>query len=408
MIQPLRLRLLPLARLVLRDLWHERILAICTASVLAATMAPLGVLWGLERGVIGALIARMDGDPVMRLLVPESTGRGHFDQAWFQRVSSWPEVSFVVPAVRSAASLVELVSPSAPAPVVIELHATGKGDPLLGDAEVPRANGLVLSAEAARKLAAQPGTEMLLPMRRQREQRDEAFDMRVRVSAVLPLSVSDGTHALVDPSLVDSIESWRDGWTVADFFPEGNGSPPRRQAHALFRMYARSIRDVPLLAERLEKEGNSARTREREISQTLGLQRNLRAVLLLVGTASAGGVMAAIFALQVSTLARKRRDYALLTLTGHGRSWLLAATVGSSLVVGLAGSLFALALYGAGAAVVNLYFQGQLASGEAAVRLAFADVVTGVAAALALLGVPALWASWRSSNVEAADALREE
>ena len=69
-----RLRLGQLLRLSWQDLWHERGLACCAACVLAATLAPLWTLWGLERGVIGTLIERQDSDPLMRELVPAASG----------------------------------------------------------------------------------------------------------------------------------------------------------------------------------------------------------------------------------------------------------------------------------------------------------------------------------------------
>ena len=62
-----------LLRLTLRDLWYERWLAFCAACVLAATLAPLWTLWGLERGVIGTLIERQNRDPAMLQVLPETT-----------------------------------------------------------------------------------------------------------------------------------------------------------------------------------------------------------------------------------------------------------------------------------------------------------------------------------------------
>ncbi len=70
-----RLRARQLIRLAARELWHERSLALCAACVVAATLAPLLTLWGLEQGVIGTLINRQNRDPVMRQVLPESTGR---------------------------------------------------------------------------------------------------------------------------------------------------------------------------------------------------------------------------------------------------------------------------------------------------------------------------------------------
>jgi putative ABC transport system permease protein len=402
-----RLRLAPLLRLARRDLWHERWLAFCAACVLAATLAPLWTLWGLERGVIGTLIERQDRDPLLRELLPEGTGSTRFDAAWFERVRRWPEVAFVMPTVRFTAALVDLASDDAPAPVNTQLRATAAGDPLLAGAKPPPDVALVLSAEAARRLSARAGTKLTIALSRTREGRDERAAVEVAVADVLPLAASDGAHALASPALVEAIESWRDGYLVPGFGAEGAGAPPAREVHALFRMYAGSIREVQPLAARLEAEGVSMRTRAREIESTLGLQRNLRTILALVGTVTLAGAVVALAALQVATVRRKRREYALLKLTGHGRGWLVALPCLNAVAVALAGAAIAYVLFVVGAAAINAHFAAHLAVGEAAVRLRGADVAAGTAAALLVSLLPALWGGWRASNVEAADELRD-
>jgi putative ABC transport system permease protein len=403
-----RLRAAQLWRLAWHDLVHERWLAACAACVLAATLAPLATLWGLEHGVIGTLIERQDKDPLLRELQPEASGSGRFDAAWFDRVGHWPEVAFVLGTVRSTSTLVSLVSETAPAPRALELRPTAPGDPLLAGLAPPTGSGLVLSADAAQQLNAKRGDALTIPLERTREGRDERAAIRVTVADVLPLAVSDGGHALAAPRLVEAIEAWRDGYRVDGFGDAGSGTPPVRTVYPRFRLYATSIRSVEALAARLEAEGVSTRTREREIAATLGLQRNLRAVLALVAAVTFAGAIVALTAMQAATLRRKRREHALLKLTGHGRGWLVALPCLHALAVALAGSLLAFAVYRVGAALINSHFAAHLAPGEAAVRLGGGDVAVGVLAAAIVSVLPALWGGWRASNVEAADELREQ
>jgi putative ABC transport system permease protein len=404
------LRWAQLWRLACHDLRHERWLALCTACVLAATLAPLATLWGLERGVIGTLIERQDQDPLMREVQPEASIADRLDAAWFERVRRWPQVAFVIGTVRSAAALVELVSDAAPAPVALELRPTAPGDPLLAGLGAPFGSGLVLSAEAARQLGAKKGQALGIPFKRRRDGVEEHVAVRVVIADVLPVAVSDGGHALAAPAFVEAIEQWRDGYRVDayGFGATGSGPPPPRVAYPLFRMYATTIRAVHALAERLEAEGISVRVRDREIAATLGLQRNLRAVLGLVAAVTLAGAVVALAALQIATVRRKRREYALLKLTGHGRPWLVLLPCLQALAVALAGAALALVVYRIGAALINSHFAAHLAPGEAAVRLGGADVAAGVAAATLVSMLPALWAGWRASNVEAADELREQ
>jgi len=402
-----RLRFAQLLRLAGRDLWHERWLALCAACVLAATLAPLWTLWGLERGVIGTLIERQDRDPVMRELVPAASGAGRFDAAWFERVRSWPEVAFVLPTVRSAAALVELFSEAAPEPVTLELRATAAGDPLLGGSAAPVGPTLVLSVEAARRLQARPGQTLTIPLRRERDGQTERSTVGVQVVGILPPAASDGVSALAGASLLEAIESWRDGYVVAGLGAAGSGAAPERRVHPLFRLYARSIRDVEALAARLEAEGVSTHTRAREIAATLGLQRNLRTVLGLVAAITLAGAVVALAALQIATVRRKKREYALLKLTGHGRGWLVALPCANAAAVALVGAVLAGFVYLVASAAINAYFAAHLVAGEAAVRLGPREVAAGVLAALVISLLPALWGGWRASNVEAADELRD-
>jgi putative ABC transport system permease protein len=402
-----RLRPGQLLHLAARDLWHERWLALCAACVLAAMLAPLWTLWGLEHGVIGTLIERMDRDPLMRKVEPTATGNNRFDAAWFERVRAWPEVAFVIPTVRSAAALVDLFAEGAAAPVTTELRETAAGDPLLAGLDPPSGASLVLSAEAAQRLSARKGQALTIPLAREREGRTERTTIAVQVAAVLPLAASDSTSALAPAELLAAIESWRDGYTVPGLGADGSGAPPPRAVHPRFRLHTVSIREVEAVAARLDAEGVSTYVNAREIASTLGLQRNLRTVLALVGGITLAGAVVALTALQIATVRRKRREFALLKLTGHGRAWLVALPCLNALAVALIGGALAFGVYLAGAGAINTYFATHFAAGEAAVRLGVPDIAAGLLAAVAVSLLPALWGGWRASNVEAADELRD-
>jgi putative ABC transport system permease protein len=395
-------------RLAVADLWHERWLAFCAACVLAATLAPLGTLWGLERGVIGALIERQDQDPVMRQVLPESSGGQRFDAAWFARVRAWPEVSFAMPNTRAIANQVDLFADGAPAPLRVDLLPTAPGDPLLGQAAVPPGRSILLSAPAAQRLKVAAGSSVRLALARQREGTLETAVVDLSVAGVLKLALLDSPAALAPLALLESVQAWRDGYRIEGFGPAGSGPPPVAAHYPLFRVYASSIREVGALAARLQGEGISTYTRAREIDATLGLQRNLRTVLALVGAIAAAGAIVALAALQMATVRRKRREYALLKLTGHGRGWLMALPCVHALAVALAGGLLAMLFYGVTAAAINLHFAAHLAVGEAAVRLRATDMAAGLLAAILISVLPALWGGWRASQVEAADELRDQ
>ena len=56
-------------RLALADIWHEKVLFLCSALGCAAVLAPLIVLFGLREGVVAGLRAELLEDPRAREVV---------------------------------------------------------------------------------------------------------------------------------------------------------------------------------------------------------------------------------------------------------------------------------------------------------------------------------------------------
>lgn len=403
----MRLRPAQLIRLSAYELWHERWIAWCSACVLAAALSPLLVLWGLEQGVIGTLIDRLERDPVMRQVLPDGAAARRFDAAWFERVRGWPGVAFTMPNTRAIANQVDAFADGAEAPLRIDLLPTADGDPLLAGGAVPAGTSVVLSATAARRLRLAAGSRITLALERLRDGRAEHAAVVLDVAGVLPEGRSERAEALAALPLLEAVQAWRDGYTVPAWHAEGNGPPPVARDHALFRLYARSIRDVAPLAARLESEGVPVFTRAREIESTLGLQRNLRAILALTAAVVVAGAAAAVVALQMAALQRKRREHALLKLTGHGRAWLVGVASLGALAVALAGVLLSFVVYAAMSAVINHRFAAHLAATESTMRLDAASVVAAVAGTVLVAVLPAAWGGWRAARVDAADELRE-
>lgn len=400
-------RLVHLLRLTLRDMWHERWLCFCTSCVLAATLAPLWTLWGLERGVIGTLIERQNRDPAMRLVRPETTGSQRFNSAWFTQVASWPEVAFVMPETRAIASQVDLFSEGAAAPLRVDLLPTAKADPLLGNSPLPSRSSLLLSPNAARRLAVTVGQTITVALERERAGSVERAALPLEVAGILSADQQDGMAALTAIELLQDIQAWRDGYTVGILGLVGEGPAPAMDNWPRFRAYAKSIQGVAPLAEKMEKEGITVYARSREIASTLGLQRNLRAVLGMVALIAGLGAVVAMIAMQIAAVQRKRRDFALLQLSGHGRGWLVAISGTAASVTALVGVLLALGVYLLASRIINNYFAGHLATGEAAVALGWIEIAWGAGGIWLMTFLPAVFMGWRSSNVEAADVLRD-
>jgi putative ABC transport system permease protein len=396
-----------LLRLGWFDLRHERWFILSASCVLAATMAPLLTLLSLERGVVGALIDSLERDPFMRMVVPSTSGVAKVDEQWLAKVRAWPEVAFVVPTVRSAAALAEAYAQKSGVTVNLALQPTLTSDPLLGGIRPPGEDEVILNAASARRLKVGAGDELLLLLSRQRDGTAERVVIRLTIPSLLPETSSESPFSLVHPQLLEAIEAWRDGYTVGRFGESGNGPQGRREMYPLFRLHTHSIIHVQTVADRFESEGVDVRIRGAEIAATLGLRRNLIGIFAVVAIIGAAGALVALAALQFSTLQRKRRDHALLRLTGYGSRWLLALATLNALAVALAGSIFAMLLLGVAAKAINDYFAQYLAASEAAVRVLGSDLVAAVIGAIAISVAPAIWAGVRASRYPIADELRE-
>lgn len=406
-----------LLRLAFADLRRDGLLSGCSALMLAASLAPLLTLFGLEHGVIGTMIERQDKDPAMRLIVPEVTGAHRFDAGWFQRVARWPEVAFVLPATRAIAGLVDLVpvaGDGARTPVRASVLPSAAGDPvtegfgddrLAGAASGPAA--IILSAGAARKLAAVPGQRLDILISRSRGGVSEPATAAAEVRGVLPAQRYAGDAGFVASSLVEAIQAYRDGHAVPALGWAGDAPAPAIDSHPLFRLYTRSIRDVAAVSARLQAMDITPFTREGDIATTLGLQRNLIAVLLIVSSLAALGFTVAMMALQIATVRRKRREYAILQLIGYGRGWLVALSCAEAMLLAAAGITLALLLYAAAAASIDLHFAAHLSQGEQACRLSppIAAALAGLAVLASLL--PALLAGLAAAAIDPGDELRE-
>lgn len=395
-----------LFRLLAGDLRHDRVAVICQALALAAVLVPLLVLLGLRAGIIGTLIARMDADPAMRLILPEVTGANRFDAAWFARWSGRPDVAFLLPSTRAIAGQVDLGTDSAT--LRVAWQPTAPGDPIAaGGILAEGVDEISLSAEAARRLNVKPGDRLTASVERSRGGRVEPVAFPLRVRDVVPAERSSGVSAYVALPLLGAVQAYRDGHAVPAMGWAGDGPPPEIETYPLFRLYARSIRDVAPLAADLRAAGVTVATREAEIASTLGLDRSLRAILSIIVAVAATGLLVSLAAGQFAALRRKRRDLAILKLCGYGPGWLAALPIGQAVAVAAIGIAIALGLYAAAATAINDLFGSSLGANEAACHLSGQNLAAIVVITLATACLPGLAAGLVAARVDPAEELRD-
>ena len=391
--------------LALADARHEWRATTCLILALTAVLAPLLVLFGLRYGVVDTLTQRLARDPRNLEIVP--IGAGRFDGAFFERARGWAETAFVVPRTRSIAATIDLFRDGGDA-VTTEMAPTAAGDPLLTGVVNPRDGEVVLSGAAARKLGGvAAGTTINGVVGRFVAGRSEAARLKFRVVAVLPETAYPGEAAFLPLAVLEDTESFRDGFAVPSLAAEGAARPDAARLYAGFRLYGRTIHDIPALRDRLQATRIEVFTRAAEIEQLKALDANLGLLFWLIAGIGGAGFLLSLGVSLWGAVERKRRDLALLRLLGFRARATLFFPVTQATVVALLGALLALALYTAAAAVLNGHFAATLGAGERACRLEAIHIALALAATLGSAWLASILAGTRAARIEPAEGLRE-
>lgn len=391
-------------RLAFADLWHERVLFLCSALGCAAVLAPLIVIFGLRQGVIEGLRADLLEDPRAREIV--SVVNRTLEPALFARLAADPRIAFVVPRTRALSATIVLENAERPGRGVrMELLPTAPGDPLLPGLAAG-ADGLVLSATAAERLALGPGGQALASVARSRDGAREVLTLPLRVAGVAPPAAALRDAAFAPVPVLLLVEDFLDGRAGPEARPEA-AAAARGRAFAGFRLHAARLEDVPALDREFRLAGIEVASRAEAVAGLLRLDRNLALLVLVVAGAGGAGYLVSLGVGLWAQVERKRRDLALLALLGLRRGALLALPLIQSAAVALAGAALAFATAAAVAAVLNRAFAGTV-TGERPVCLVTAGMglaAAGVTLAGALLA--AVLAGLRAAAVPPAEGLAE-
>ena len=393
-------------RLASRDFCHDWQSSSCFVLALAAILGPMLVLFGLKFGIISGMFEQLIENPINRDIRPLSSGR--YDAAWFDRLRNQPEVAFVVPRTRSIATLIELHRPQVARIVRSEMLPSGAGDPLLAGLQVvPKGlYSVVLSDSVARKLQVVPGDHVQGSLTRRFQNEKQRVSIDLTVLAVTSASVFARDAVFADVSLVEALEDFRDGHAVAALGWQGDAAPTMR-SYPSFRLYARSIRDVPVLQQRLFQEGIEVRTKAAEIALVTTMERNLSVIFWLIALIGSSGFLLSLGANLWANVERKRKQLAILRLVGFRSGDIVAFPMVQALFTAFLGVLLAGLIYLGVAWLINVKLSVQLGADEALCRLlpehyGFAAVLT-IGAALC----SAILAGFRAARVEPAEGLRE-
>lgn len=392
-------------RLALADLWHERVLFLCSVLGCAAVLAPLIVLFGLRQGVVAGLRAELLDDPRAREVV--SVVNRTLEPAVFERLGADPRVAFLVPRTRALSATIVLENPSrGGSGQRVELLPTAANDPLLPGLSAIAADQLVLSASALQRLALNVGDPVLASVTRTRDGRREVLTLPMRVGGTAPLAAATRDAAFATLPVLLLVEDFLDGIADTDARPPDE-TTARRRPFAGFRLHAARIEDVPALDQELRLAGIEVASRAEAVAGLLRLDRNLALLFLALAGAGGAGYLVSLGVGLWAQVERKRRDIALLSLLGLKRRALLMLPVLQAAMVALVGALCAFAVAAAVAGVLNRAFAGTVTGDRPVCLLTAAMGAGAVGVTLAGAVLASLLAGIRAARVPPAEGLAE-
>lgn len=399
-------RTLLLGRLAVQDLWHDRIISFCIISSLIAVIAPLLLLFGLRFGIVSQLQDDLTKDP--RNLEIRMLSSGSYDQNWLEQLRQRPDVGFAVGQTRSLNTLADLQTDSSHFIENAEVIPTGAGDPLLGSLKLRHENDVILTQEAARKLAVSVGDKITLRVSRQLEDRRELGRRNLTVVGILPATYFNRTALFTQPALLMLLENFRDGYaSPALGISSGQQVNEKAPRYARARLYARDIDQVASLERDLRIQRIETTSRLADIENVKSINRVLSVIFNTIAATALIGCITSLIGSFIANVDRKRKHIAVLRLLGF-----TGPAVG--LYVILQGCLLSLLAYIGGyniyliaSQVFNRLLAGNQATDQMLCKITLEHSIIAMALTLIVAIVVASIGALRAINIEPAQSLRE-
>lgn len=224
-----------------------------------------------------------------------------------------------------------------------------------------------------------------------------------------PLSVrgvTDGDRIVVPAALAGLLRSASE--RPFDYSKEAGGFVLRQATYRGFRLYTRSIDQVPTLYRSLQDGGTPVTAQVMAIERIQELDRGLSRMFWLIAVVGICGGAAALAASLMGSVQRKRRELSLLRLLGLPRSAIVAFPIVQSAFIAVLCCAAAFGLYAPIATAINEVFGRDLQIGERVCHLPLPHAAVAVATTLGVAFLSSLLAAWRTTRIDPADALRDE
>lgn len=399
-------RTLLLGRLALQDLWHDRIISFCIASSLVAVIAPLLLLFGLRFGIVSQLQDELANDP--RNLEIRMLTSGSYDQGWIEQLRQRPDVGFVIGQTRSLNTLADLQADSSHFIENAEVIPTYTGDPLLGKLIVQHENEIVLTQEAALKLAVKIGDNLTLRVSRQLEERREWGRKSLTVVGILPATYFNRAAIFTQPSLLLMLEHFRDGYAIPAL-GISSGQPITTQSplYARARLYAKSIDQVASLERDLRAQRIETSSRLADIENVKSINRVLGVIFNTIATTALIGCIASLIGSFIANVDRKRKHIAVLRLLGFTGRAVAVYVMLQGCLLSLLAYVGGYGIYLVASQIFNRALADSQATGQMLCKITLEHSLVAMVITVVVALLVASIGAYRAIRIEPAQSLRE-
>ena len=272
-------------------------------------------------------------------------------------------------------------------------------------------SGVCLSASTAEKLGVGPGDALTGIVERGRRGAVEKARVRLTVTSVLPLAAEQKDMVFLPLPLLEAAEDFRDGRAASGMNPAdgwtGSPLPDTPRVYAGFRLYARTLENVPRLRDAFRTHQVDVYTHADEIEQVMTLSASLGLVFSLISIAAAIGFAASTASSALAGVKRKERVLGQLRLMGFPMTALLLFPLTQALLTAVVGTALASLLYLGASQAINIMFADSIGHMESLCRLLPQHFAVALGMATALSLAAALGPALRAARIDPSEVIRD-
>ena len=390
----------------MQDLWHDRSVSFCIISSLVAVIAPLLLMFGLRYGVVSQLQQELARDP--RNLEIRMVSSGHYSAEWIAALQQKSEVGFAIGQTRSLNTQADLLKDMSHFIENAEVIPTDLGDPLLGALQLGGEDEVILSSEAARRLAVREGDTIRLRVMRQLDTRREWGERTLTVGAILVPTYFNRPALFVQQSLLLALESFRDGYRIP-MLGISTGLPltDKPPMFARARIYANSIDQVAALDLWLKQQRIETVSRLADIENIKSINRVLSLIFNVIAGTALIGCVASLIGAFLANVDRKRKHIAVLRLLGFTSPAVGLYIILQGVILTLLAYGGGLLLYLSGSALFNRTLASSQSTEQMICRITPLHSLLALLLALTVAILVAIIGARRAIAIQPAESLRE-